>query len=67
MDFMLSKTWKELGGVHARFADHQLTRNLLNLSDSTQQIYLGLPSFHQVRREYWDRRLKQRKAAQKDT
>ena len=63
MDYLLSATWKDLGGAHARFADYQHTRTLLNLADATQQIYLGLPSFHQVRREYWDKRLARRKAA----
>jgi hypothetical protein len=65
MDFVLSETWKDLGGAHARFADFEHTRTLLDLADATQQIYLGLPPYHQVRREYWDRRLARRRAAQK--
>jgi hypothetical protein len=63
MDYLLSATWKELGGAHARFADFERTRTLLNLADATQQIYLGLPSFHQVLKEYWDKRHARRKAA----
>jgi hypothetical protein len=56
MDHHLSSTWQNIGGAHARFADFQHTHTLLDISDATQQIYLGLPSFHQVRREYWERR-----------
>jgi hypothetical protein len=63
MDHSLSVTWKDLGGTHARFADYEHTRTLLNIADATQQIHLGLPSFHQVRRDYWDRRHARRKAA----
>ncbi|MGD9879613.1 MAG: hypothetical protein AB7F22_23180 [Reyranella sp.] len=65
MDFDLSNTWKSLGGAHARFTSHNHTRTLLDTADATQQIYLGLPSFHQVREKYWDRRLARRKAAEK--
>jgi len=63
MDHLLSATWKDLGGAHARFANYNHTRTLLDLADATHQIYLGLPSFHQARREYWDKRLARRKAA----
>jgi hypothetical protein len=65
MDHPLSATWKDLGGVHARFADYEHTHTLLDMTDATQQIYLDLPSFYQVRRDYCDRRLARRKAAQK--
>jgi hypothetical protein len=60
MDHFLSETWKAVGGAHARFADFEHTRTLLDLADATQQIYLDLPAFHQSRREYWDKRRKQR-------
>jgi hypothetical protein len=50
----------------ARSAENVHTHSLLDLADSTQQIYLFLPSFHQARREYWDKRLARRKAAQED-
>ena len=66
MDYLLSETWKSLGGAHANFADYEHTHSLLDLADATQQIYLGLPSFHQARREYWDKRLARRKAAQEE-
>ena len=62
MDDLLSATWKDLGGAHARFADYEHTRTLLNVADATQQIYLELPSFHQVLREYWDKRIARRKS-----
>ena len=62
MDPPLSSAWKNLGGMHARFADFEHTRTLLDVADATQQIYLGLPSFHQVRREYWNKLFARRKA-----
>jgi hypothetical protein len=65
MDYHLSSTWKALGGKHAKFADHEHSRTLFNLADATQQIYLGMPSFHQVRDEYWKKRHARRKAAKK--
>ena len=52
MDYNVSSTWKALGGQHAKFADYEHCRTLFNLADATQQIYLGMPSFHQVRHEY---------------
>jgi hypothetical protein len=57
----LSWTWKALGGQHAKFADYEHTRTLFNFADATQQIYLGMPSFDQVRREYWQKRHARRK------
>lgn len=56
MDYHLSLTWKALGGQHAKFAEYEHTRTLFNLADATQQIYLGMPSFHQERHEYWTKR-----------
>ena len=67
MDHSLSITWKKIGGAHARFADFEHTRTLLDIADATQQIYLDLPSFHRVRRELWDKRHARRKAAQTGT
>jgi hypothetical protein len=43
------------------------TRNLLNFADATQQVYLGMPSFHQARDAYWRKRLARRKPAQGKT
>jgi hypothetical protein len=63
MEHHLSSTWKELGGQHAKFVDYEHTRNLFNFADATQQIYLGIPSFHQVRDEYWRKRHARRRAA----
>ena len=65
MDHHLTSTWKALGGEHGKFATFEHTRSLSNLADATQQIYLGMPSFHQVRDEYWTRRHAQRKGKQK--
>jgi hypothetical protein len=65
MDHHLSWTWKALGGRHEKFADYEHTRTLFNLADATQQIYLGVPSFHQVRDEYWKKRHARQKGKQK--
>jgi hypothetical protein len=61
MDDDLALTWKDLGGQHAKFADYEHSRTLFDLAGATQQIYLGIPSFHQVRSEYWMKRQARRK------
>lgn len=65
MDYLLSEKWKKLGGAYAAFADYEHTRHLLNIADATQAIYLDLPSFHEVRRKYWETRIARRQAMQK--
>ena len=65
MEHYVSSTWKELGGHHAKFADYEHTRTLSNLADATQQIYLGMPSFDQVRGEYWRKRAARLKESKK--
>jgi hypothetical protein len=67
MDHFISSTWKSLGGQHAKFDNHEYTRNLMNFADATQQIYLGMKSFHQARDEYWKKRLARRQAAKAKT
>jgi hypothetical protein len=62
MDHHISATWKQLGGLHAKFEAYDHTRNLINFADATQQIYLGVKSFHQTRDEYWRKRLARRQA-----
>lgn len=62
MDLNISSTWKTLGGQHAKFADYEHSRTLFQLADATQQIYLGMPSFRQVRDEYWKKRHARRRA-----
>ena len=61
MDHHLTSTWKALGGEHGKFATFEHTRTLSNLADATQQIYLGIQSFHHVRNEYWTKRHARRK------
>jgi hypothetical protein len=61
-DYLLSATWKDLGGVHAKFGAYDHTHNVRSLADATQQIYLGLPSFDAVRRAQWEKRMKGRRA-----
>jgi hypothetical protein len=56
MDHFVSSTWKEIGGKHAKFTEYNNTRTLFDFADATQQIYLDMPSFNQVRREYWEKR-----------
>jgi len=63
MDYHLSSTWKELGGQHSKFADFEHSRTLFNLADATQQIYLGMSSFHKARQEYWKKRHARRKSS----
>jgi hypothetical protein len=63
MNHYISSTWKVLGGRHEKFADYKHSRTLLNLADATQQIYLGMPPFHETREEYWKKRHARRKAA----
>ena len=63
MDTYVSVTWKQLGGAYAKFEGYDHTRNLINFADATQQIYLGMRSFHQARDEYWKRRVARRQAA----
>lgn len=64
MDFHISSTWKKLGGEHAKYTDHHHLRNLRSFANATQQIYLGMPSFHQDREAYWKKRDARRKAKQ---
>jgi len=47
-EFSLEQTWQSLGGTHARRA-HGLHGEdfLLQVADATQEIYLGLPPWHQ--------------------
>jgi hypothetical protein len=58
MDNYISHTWKKMGGKHAKFEDYDHTRNLSAFADSTQQIYLEVPSFGVWRDEYWRKRAK---------
>ena len=39
-----SQNWKEVGGIHAKLAQNQPRKNLLELCDLTQQIYLEMDS-----------------------
>ena len=43
----LSESWKEAGGIRAMFAQNNEPRNLLELCDLTQQIYLDMDSWYQ--------------------
>jgi hypothetical protein len=65
-DHLLSATWEDLGGVHAKFGTYDHTHNVRSLADATQQIYLGVPSFDSVRRVQWEKRMKGRRATRVD-
>jgi hypothetical protein len=67
MNHYISSTWKALGGRHEKFADYKHSRTLFNFADATQQIYLGMPSFHKARDEYQRKRHAQRQAAKPKT
>jgi hypothetical protein len=56
-DHFLSATWKELGGEHAKFSSYDQTRSVQSIADATQQIYLGLPSFHTWMRAQWEKKM----------
>jgi hypothetical protein len=49
VDHFISATWKELGDPHKSFSDYNYTRNRTAFGDATQQIYLGMPSYHSWR------------------
>ncbi|HEY9081472.1 hypothetical protein [Magnetovibrio sp.] len=54
-NWSLKKAWEDLGGTHAKLVEHSSVQlsNLRNLSDFTQQLYLGLPSYHAWLGEYY--------------
>jgi hypothetical protein len=46
-EYSLETTWRELGGVYAQRAQRWGYENrLLDLADATQEIYLGMPTWH---------------------
>ncbi|OAE97426.1 hypothetical protein AYJ54_35650 [Bradyrhizobium centrolobii] len=65
MDLSVGYTWKKLGGIHAKFEAFEHTRTLSSFADATQQIYLGMPSFQEVRRAYWNKRPARRAAGKR--
>ncbi|MFQ5903429.1 MAG: hypothetical protein ACE5JO_07045, partial [Candidatus Binatia bacterium] len=48
--------WKDAGGVHADFGKRFWVRDLLELCDNTQQLYLDMNPWHEWLRERWERR-----------
>jgi hypothetical protein len=54
----LKEAWKQKGGKHAQLVAPgyvQLDR-LKTLADFTQQLYLGMPSYHDWRQAIWNKR-----------
>jgi hypothetical protein len=64
MDYDVSNAWKKLGGKHAQFSDSNRIQTLSAFADATQQIYINMRSFHDERREYWQKRHARRPARQ---
>lgn len=64
-DFSISSTWKDIGGRHAMFADHNHTRTLAAFAEATQAIYLDLPSFQEERRVTREKRRARKQAKQR--
>ena len=49
--------WEGLGGLHARFAnEHYLLRDLIQICDVTQQLYLDMKSRFDLLQEQWKKR-----------
>ena len=56
-DFDVWETWRNLGGIHAAHSQPCGERSeLVSLADATQQIYLGMKSWHSWLKERSDRR-----------
>lgn len=53
---LISSLWKDLGEPHSRFLGYEHTATLRDFADATQQIYLGLPSLTDQRRDEWQKR-----------
>ena len=53
------------GGSPGAATEGSLMQADRDFADATQQIYLGMNSFHQMRDAYWRKRLARRKATQK--
>ena len=60
----VTHAWEEIGKPFSEFTDYEFTRNLENFAESTQRIYLGLPSYFEQREAQW-RKLKNRKCRPK--
>lgn len=53
--------WKDAGGIHAPFAQkYRYLRNLLQLCDATQQLYLDMKPWHEWLKERWDKQRRKR-------
>jgi len=63
MAHSIQDSWKEKGGKHAQFISPGWVRvdNLRVLADLTQQLYLGMPSYHAWMEAKWKRRLARKK------
>ena len=60
-EHQISATWEKLGEPYNKFSSYENTKNIRNLADATQQIYLGLPSFHEWQHQKWQKRAARKK------
>lgn len=59
--------WKDRGGLYEQFEKHSFDyAKLPSLADATQQLYLGLPSWHEWSQAEWAKR-KQKNVNRKET
>lgn len=63
-DHDITNTWKQLGGTHKKYSEHHYTNSLESLAISTQAIYLGMPTLHEVREQQWKKRDSRRQKGQ---
>jgi hypothetical protein len=49
-------TWKQLGAPYSEIVKNDPILTLQRLAEATQQIYLGLPSYHEQRVDEWKKR-----------
>lgn len=54
----LEQVWQEIGGKHAQLVEPAYVRlgNLKTLADFTQQLYLGMPSYHEWQDAKWEKK-----------
>ena len=53
--------WEDVVGKHATFAkDYMVRRDLLQLCDATQQLYLDMEPWHEWLKERWEKRRQKR-------
>jgi hypothetical protein len=57
----ISSEWKDRPEPYRSFSDYDHMRTLYDFADATQQIYLGMPAYHEWRREVWKKKAEKSK------